>query len=110
MSDGLLANYYAVRQGPEGKAFASDSEKVAQWLSQRYDTSEESFLEMFGSSLLESRSQEIEEMMEQYLVTGVPAVLVSVVDAQKSYFVPYAHDGQSTEKTIRTLLDNLLGE
>ena len=104
MNDGLLANYYAVRQGPEGKAFASDPEKAAQWLSQRYDTSKDDFLEIFGSSLLENRLQEIEEMIDKYPVRGVPAFLVSVIDTQKSYFIPY--EGENTEKTIQTLLES----
>ena len=110
ISDGLLANYYAVRQGAEAKSFAGDSEKVAEWLSQRYDRSKEDFLEVFDSSSLESRLKDIEDLIGKYPVGGVPSVLISVVDTQKSYFVPFAHSAARTEKTIRRLLEDLVSE
>ena len=107
INDGLLANYFDVRQGPERSKFASDIQVVAQWLEQRYGTQEQDFLNMFHSSVVEDRLRAIRELIGKYPVTSVPSILVSVPDDQASYLVINAQ-ADAAEKAISQLIQRAL--
>ncbi|WGK68653.1 thioredoxin domain-containing protein [Candidatus Haliotispira prima] len=108
-TDGLLANYYEARQGPDKERLAKDPTAVAKWLQQYYDSTEQDFLSMFESSLAEDKVQEIKELQAKYPISGVPAVLISMPDSKTSYLVSYAK-AAATEKAIKDILEDILSK
>ncbi|MEM9423715.1 MAG: hypothetical protein AAF975_02865 [Spirochaetota bacterium] len=103
MNDGLLANYYEARQGPQKAELSQDVQAVARWLEQRYGTPAQDFLDIFGSSLVDDKLDEWGELIAKYPIDSVPIVLLSVPQRKESYLIHYTQ-GAATEKTILDLV------
>ena len=101
--DGLLANYYEVRQGADSQKFAEDNQEIARWLNERYDIEPQSYLDMFDSIQIDIQIDQIRELMKKYPITKVPSVLISIPKSGVTYLVNYV-GASETEKIIRDLI------